>query len=307
MRYLSTWGAYVTDLVGAVSRGLAPDGCLYVPEELPRFDPDAIRGETVAGIAAELLAPFFKGSSLAPDLNALCEDTFDFPIPLVPLDNGSGTLSVLEMFHGPTAAFKDVGARFLAAVMGTDIGRVIGARQSPADHFGRHLWGYRRCGCRSLPHPAWHARGRAVSEGTGLSAAKASADLLVGQRSVLRGRRLFRSMPIPVEECPERSRLECPPPIERGPTASIWGDCFRRSSITPQPAFGIGVPSQPGELYRAHGQPGQCARVHLGPRHGNAIGDIILATNANRVLPEFLRPASGNLAAASGHWPRPWT
>ena len=117
MRYLSTGGAYETDLIGAVSRGLAPDGCLYVPEELPRFDPDAIRGETVAGIAAELLAPFFKGSRLAPDLNALCEDTFNFPIPLVPLDNGSGTLCVLEMFHGPTAAFKDVGARFLAAVM----------------------------------------------------------------------------------------------------------------------------------------------------------------------------------------------
>ena len=117
MRYLSTGGAYQTDFIGAVSRGLAPDGCLYVPEELPRFNPDAIRGETVAEIAAELLAPFVEESPLAPALNALCEDTFNFPIPLVPLDKGSGTLSVLEMFHGPTAAFKDVGARFLAATM----------------------------------------------------------------------------------------------------------------------------------------------------------------------------------------------
>ena len=101
MRYLSTGGAYETDLIGAVSRGLAPDGCLYVPEELPRFDPDAIRGETVAGIAAELLAPFFKGSPLAPDLNALCEDTFNFPIPLVPWTTVPARFACLKCFTVP--------------------------------------------------------------------------------------------------------------------------------------------------------------------------------------------------------------
>jgi len=117
MRFFSTRGAHETDFIGAVSQGLAPDGCLYVPEELPRFDPGDIEGDSLEDIGAQLLAPFAAGSSLAPRLGSLCAKAFDFPIPLVPVDKGRGPLRVLEVFHGPTAAFKDVGARFLALVM----------------------------------------------------------------------------------------------------------------------------------------------------------------------------------------------
>ena len=117
MRFYSTRGAHETDFIGAVSQGLAPDGCLYVPEELPRFDPRNIEGDGLEEIGAQLLAPFAAGSSLAPELGALCAQALDFPVPLVPVDKGRGPLWVLEVFHGPTAAFKDVGARFLATVM----------------------------------------------------------------------------------------------------------------------------------------------------------------------------------------------
>jgi threonine synthase len=117
MRYLSTQGRHETDLVGAMLQGLAPDGSLYVPAELPRFDADAIRGETAADIGAELLAPFFVDSTLADSLEAICHDALNFPIPLETLETEQGDLAVLELFHGPTAAFKDVGARFLAAAM----------------------------------------------------------------------------------------------------------------------------------------------------------------------------------------------
>ncbi len=117
MRYLSTQGGHETDLVGAMLQGLAPDGSLYVPEELPRFDPDKIRGETVAQIGTELLAPFFVASPLADSLEAICHDALNFPVPLEKLAVEQGDLAVLELFHGPTAAFKDVGARFLAAAM----------------------------------------------------------------------------------------------------------------------------------------------------------------------------------------------
>ena len=117
MRYLSTEGRHETDLVGAMLQGLAPDGSLYVPADLPRFDAAAIRGETVAEIGTELLAPFFVGSTLADSLEAICHDALNFPIPLEPLAVEQGGLAVLELFHGPTAAFKDVGARFLAAAM----------------------------------------------------------------------------------------------------------------------------------------------------------------------------------------------
>ena len=75
MRYLSTLGGHETDLIGAISRGLAPDGSLYVPEELPRFDPGRVQGERIDDIAFELLEPFFEGSPLAPELrdNFVCQ------------------------------------------------------------------------------------------------------------------------------------------------------------------------------------------------------------------------------------------
>src|SRR5689334_10473278 len=116
MRYSSTRGGHGTSLVDAVMRGLAADGGLYVPDELPRIDPGAVRGESLAEVAAEVLAPFFEGSGLEKELGAICNDAFNFPLPLKEL-TANGELSVLELFHGPTAAFKDVGARFLAALM----------------------------------------------------------------------------------------------------------------------------------------------------------------------------------------------
>jgi threonine synthase len=127
MRYLSTRGGQGTGLVDAVMRGLAADGGLYVPDELPRFDPHAVRGNSLAEISAEVLAPFFAGSGLEGELPAICRDAFDFPLPLKEL-TANGELSVLELFHGPTAAFKDVGARFLAALMERALRRAADSR-----------------------------------------------------------------------------------------------------------------------------------------------------------------------------------
>jgi threonine synthase len=117
MRYISTRGGDETDLVGALMRGLAADGGLYVPSDLPHFDPAAFQGETLAEITAELLAPFFQDSPLAGELALIAHEALDFPVPLRELRSGDHPLAVLELFHGPTAAFKDVGARFLAAAM----------------------------------------------------------------------------------------------------------------------------------------------------------------------------------------------
>ncbi|MEE7548867.1 threonine synthase, partial [Xanthomonas sp. Kuri4-1] len=63
----------------------------------------------------ELLAPFFVGDTLAEALPAICTEAFDFAAPLVPLATAGDY--ALELFHGPTAAFKDLGARFLAACL----------------------------------------------------------------------------------------------------------------------------------------------------------------------------------------------
>jgi threonine synthase len=117
MRYLSTRGGESVGLVDAVMRGLAADGGLYVPEELPRFSAGDFKGESLADIAADLLAPFFAGSGLEREVRAICRRALDFPVPLRQLIDAHGELAVLELFHGPTAAFKDIGARFLAELM----------------------------------------------------------------------------------------------------------------------------------------------------------------------------------------------
>jgi len=117
LRYPSTRGhAPAVTLSEAISAGLAPDGGLYVPERLPSIDPVAFDPDgDLAATATTLLAPFFAGDPLADALPAICAEAFTFDAPLRPLARPDASL--LELFHGPTAAFKDFGARFLAACL----------------------------------------------------------------------------------------------------------------------------------------------------------------------------------------------
>ncbi|MCU0758230.1 MAG: threonine synthase [Steroidobacteraceae bacterium] len=118
MQYLSTRGD-VRGALGfgeALRRGLAPDGGLYVPASWPVLHPQDFGDElSLPAVAARLIAPFAAGDAvLAPALGGIVRDAFDFPAPVVPI-GGDPDHAVLELFHGPTAAFKDFGARFLAA------------------------------------------------------------------------------------------------------------------------------------------------------------------------------------------------
>ncbi len=118
MKYLSTRGAAAVTLDDALLSGIAADGGLFVPEGLPKFDTDDFDGaDSIPDVASILLTPFFEGSSLADQLGSILAETFNFPIPLTPLAVKSGNAALLELFHGPTAAFKDVGAGFLAACL----------------------------------------------------------------------------------------------------------------------------------------------------------------------------------------------
>jgi len=99
----------------ALTQGLAGDGGLYVPTEWPRLAPDS-DADDLPALALELLRPFVAGDALEPQLAAMTREAFNFPAPLVGLGD-SARVGVLELFHGPTAAFKDFGARFLAAAL----------------------------------------------------------------------------------------------------------------------------------------------------------------------------------------------
>jgi threonine synthase len=118
MRFRSTRDEQLTAGFGeALAQGLAPDGGLYVPTEWPRVQAGSFgMRESLAGIGAKLLAPFVAGDPLEQSLADITREAFDFPAPIVALGS-TGRLAVLELFHGPTAAFKDFGARFLAACL----------------------------------------------------------------------------------------------------------------------------------------------------------------------------------------------
>jgi len=117
MMYVSTRGAAPPETLGAaIAAGLAPDGGLYVAQTLPRLQPGTFAdATTLPEVAQLLLAPFFAGDALAADLSSICTEAFPIAAPLEPLATARD--HVLELFHGPTAAFKDFGARFLAASM----------------------------------------------------------------------------------------------------------------------------------------------------------------------------------------------
>ena len=116
----STRGGGPAGLEAVLQTGTAPDGGLYVPERLPVFEREALaESATPAELAESMLAPYFAGSSLAGALPDICRNAFDFPLPLADLSPAAdgARLGLLELFHGPTAAFKDYGARFLAACL----------------------------------------------------------------------------------------------------------------------------------------------------------------------------------------------
>ena len=118
MKFASTRGASPVTLDEALLAGIATDGGLFVPASLPRFDLHEFeRGATIRDTARKVLAPFFAESSLLDSLDAIVDETFAFPIPCRELPGSETHVSMLELFHGPTAAFKDVGAAFLAACL----------------------------------------------------------------------------------------------------------------------------------------------------------------------------------------------
>ena len=119
MRYRSTSRkAPLTSLRGAVLRGLAPDGGLYMPVEIARHSPEELeefRRLPFTEVCFRVVRPFATPDVPEEVLWQVVSEAISFPVNLVSLSAG---LHILELFHGPTLAFKDFGARFMARLMG---------------------------------------------------------------------------------------------------------------------------------------------------------------------------------------------
>jgi len=118
MKWVSTRGASPPiSFVDALFAGTAPDGGLYMPERLDALPPgtlDRLAGADVATIATTIGTHLLKDEISEAAMGALVREALGFPIPVVQITERTW---VLELFHGPTMAFKDVGARVQARLL----------------------------------------------------------------------------------------------------------------------------------------------------------------------------------------------
>ncbi|NTS40309.1 threonine synthase [Flavisolibacter sp. BT320] len=119
MKYYSTSNRSLqASFKEATVQGQAPDKGLYFPEKIPQLPKgfvDALKGLPKEEIAYTVMKPFVGDTISDNELQTIVSQTVDFPFPLVQVTEA---ISTLELFHGPTLAFKDVGARFMSRCLG---------------------------------------------------------------------------------------------------------------------------------------------------------------------------------------------
>ncbi|MEW7401660.1 threonine synthase [Elizabethkingia anophelis] len=117
MKYYSTRGKHSVNIQQAVLNGLADDGGLYMPAYIPQLSAsffENIEKKTLPEIGFEVAKLFLEDSVPDAVLKQMIDEVLNLDIPVVPVHHN---IYSLELFHGPTLAFKDVGARFMARLM----------------------------------------------------------------------------------------------------------------------------------------------------------------------------------------------
>lgn len=118
MRFVSTSGSPAHySLTEVIKSGLAPDGGLYMPSVIPEIKLDellALKDADFVTLASRIMTPFLEEDLTEKEIADICRDSFSFTTPFTILEKGK---IIMELFHGPTLAFKDYGARFLARLI----------------------------------------------------------------------------------------------------------------------------------------------------------------------------------------------
>jgi len=286
MNYVSTRGqAPALGLGAALAAGLAPDGGLYVPQALPALRiEDFDECDDLPAVATRLLRPFFDGDPLSDVLEAICRDALDIPAPLHAI---APNTALLELFHGPTAAFKDFGARFLAACLArlrTPDAPTLSVLVATSGDTGAAVAAafHRRPGFRVVilypdgrvsPRQA-HQLGCFGDNVTALRVAGSFDDCQALVKRALNDAELKATTPLTSANSISLGRLL--------PQMSYYAHAALTHRRTRAAPLNVVIPT--GNLGNALG----CI---LARALGLPIGDIALATNANRVLPEFFAGA----------------
>ena len=119
MRFVTTrtQGTSGVSFTAALFDGLAPDGSLYMPESIDRWTAEELSGlpsQSLVELGIRVLRPYTREEIDEATLRSIVGEALNFPIPLVEIEPG---VHALELFHGPTLAFKDIGARVMARLI----------------------------------------------------------------------------------------------------------------------------------------------------------------------------------------------
>jgi threonine synthase len=285
----------------AVLQGLAADGGLYVPLRWPKLTLADFEGVSeLPAVGTRLLTPFLAGDALADLLPALMQEALNFPAPLVPLDAG-GRLAVLELFHGPTAAFKDFGARFLAACFSRlreGIAKRLTILVATSGDTGGAVAAafHRRAGIdvavlfpRGLVSPTQERQLTCWDENvSSLSVAGTFDDCQRMVKAAFADPGLTRSRTLSSANSINLGRLLPQCVYYAATSLAVWRRYGERASFV--------VPS---------GNLGNALACLWARELGLPVGDVVLAHNANRAVPDYLsggawepRPSVATLASA---------
>jgi threonine synthase len=286
MECVSTRGGSIVTLTAAIAAGLAPDGGLFLPVRLPRLVGTPANCESLASVARWMLKPLLEGEPLEAQVDAICASAFSFPAPMRWLEHDTG---LLELFHGPTAAFKDFGARFLAECTARipAAGRARTVLVATSGDTGAAVAAafHRRAGFRVLVlYPEGRVSARQAHQlgafGDNVHAFRVAGTFDDCQRMVKAAfldRELQSQVPLLSANSISLGRLL--------PQMAYYAQAALLARSEGREALSFVVPT---------GNLGNAFACLLARELGLPIGRVVLATNANRVLVDFL--ATGKYA-----------
>jgi threonine synthase len=298
MKYVSTRGGIEpVGFAEAVMMGLATDGGLLVPSEIPAVDPGTLRrwaGLRFQDLALEVLSPFVGGDLPREDLRGLIErsyGTFGHPevTPLVWV----GEVPILELFHGPTAAFKDVALQLLGNLfeylLRRDGGRLNIVGATSGDTGSAAIYGVRgkeRIHCFIL-----HPKGRVspIQERQMTTVLDANIHNIAIRGTFDDGQRIVKAL---------FNDLDFKSEYHLGAVNSINWARILAQTVYYVYAWGRlsrGDPERPVSFSVPSGNFGDCFAGYLARRMGLPVQRLLIATNRNDILARFVH--SGVYAA----------
>ena len=268
----------------AVLRGSAPDGGLYMPVEIPHLNHkflESLPSLTFPEIAREVGALFTGEEIPGQTLLRIVTEAFNFPVPLVTI---SERLHILELFHGPTLAFKDFGARFMARLMGYFVAEsgkqltVIVATSGDTGSAVAHAF----LGVSGIRVVILYPTGR-------VSDAQEKQLTTLGQNiTALEVSGSF-------DDCQRLAKQALVDPILAEKLTITSANSINIARLIPQSfyyfaaAAQLGQPDAPPVFAVPSGNFGNLTGGLLAKRMGLGVTQFIAATNTNDVVPEFLR------------------